>query len=278
MDSSEKLRVDVEAVLKSKNPKLLKRMPRFLLKYLKRIVHEKDLNDFLEIHGDKKGLDFVDAILEDFNLSIETIGLNRVPQNGRYIFAANHPLGGLESAAFTKEVTSKFEHIKFPVNDILMALKPMHNILIPINKHGGQSKNSAKILEDEYAGNKQILYYPAGLVSRKIKREIRDLEWKKSFVNKAIKHKRDIVVVYIEGRNSSFFYNLANLRKFLGIKANLEMLYLVNEVYKQRNKTIRLVFSEPIKYETLLATHSTKEWADKLYEKCYKIASELPSI
>ena len=277
MESTDIMQVDVEAVIASKNPKLLKKIPRFIIRYLKRIVHQNDINEFLMQHADKKGLDFVDAILTDFNIKIETFGEENIPQTGRFIFAANHPMGGLESNAFIKTVSKHYSEIKFPVNDIIMQLKPMHNVLIPVNKHGAQHRDAVKQLEAEFAGDKQILFFPAGLVSRKIKGKITDLEWKKSFINKAKQHKRDIILVYIEGHNSAFFYNLANWRKRLGIKANIEMLYLVNEAYKQYNKTIKLVFSKPISWQELNTEHSGIEWAETLKKECYNLATKIDS-
>jgi 1-acyl-sn-glycerol-3-phosphate acyltransferase len=275
MENKDIMQVDVEAVIASKDPKLLKKIPRFIIRYLKRIVHQDDINEFLKLHGDKQGLDFVNAILTDFNIKIETFGEENIPQNGRFIFAANHPMGGLESNAFIKIVSKHYSEIKFPVNDIIMQLKPMHNILIPVNKHGIQHRDAVKQLEAEFAGDKQILYFPAGLVSRKIKGKITDLDWKKSFISKAKQHKRDIILVYIEGHNSTFFYNLANWRKRFGIKTNIEMLYLVNEAYKQYNKTIKLVFSKPISWQELNTKHSSLEWAELLKKECYNLASKI---
>lgn len=272
MGTEKLMQVDVEKVIASKNPKLLKRIPRFVIRYLKRIVHQDDINDFLSRHGHKKGLDFVDAILSDFNIKIETFGEENIPKEGRFIFAANHPMGGLESNAFIQVVAKHYKNIKFPVNDIIMNLTPMHNILIPVNKHGAQNRDAVRKLEEEFAGDNQILFFPAGLVSRKIKGKITDLEWKKTFVSKAIQHKRDIIVVYIHGKNSKFFYNLAKWRKFFGIKANIEMLYLVNEAYKQYNRTIKIVFSKPITWQELKEKDNAKIWAGRLKEKCYELA------
>jgi putative hemolysin len=275
METEQSLRVDVKKVIASKNPKLLKRIPCFIIRYLKRIVHQDDINDFLSRHGHKKGLDFVDAIISDFNIKIETYGEENIPTTGRFIFASNHPMGGLESNAFMQVVAKHYKNIKFPVNDIIMNLTPLHNILIPVNKHGAQNRDAVRKLEEEFAGDNQILFFPAGLVSRKIKGKITDLEWKKTFVSKAIEHKRDIIVVYIHGKNSRFFYNLANCRKFFGIKANIEMLYLVNEAYKQYNRTIKIVFSKPIPWQELKEKDNAKIWAKRLKEKCYELADLL---
>ena len=271
MSEKDVLKIDVEKVIDNKNPKLRKKLPKFLINYLKKIVHQEELNEFFkESHG-KTGLDFVDIILSYYNIGIDAEGVENIPDKGRFVFAANHPIGGIESIAFIKVVSEKYKELKFPVNDILMELKPMASIFIPINKHGGQSKFAIKELEDYFAGNGQILYFPAGMCSRRIKGRIQDPEWKKTFITKAIQHKRDIIPVYIAGRNSNFFYNLSNFRTFARIKTNLEMLYLVDETLRQFNSTIRLKFGKPISYTHFNDSQTHQQWAENLKEIVYQL-------
>ena len=250
--SNENLKINIEKVIRDKNPRLLKILPRFVINYIKKIIHQDDVNYELEKNKNNIGLDFVEAIISDFNLDVKIYGLENIPKTGRFIFVSNHPLGGLESMVFMSAVSKIYDsNFKFLVNDILMNLKNLEPLFLPINKHGSQARESAKIIDETYKTDKQILIYPAGLVSRRIKGKIIDLEWQKSFVSKAISHKRDIIPLFIEGRNSNFFYNLASFRKFLGIKANLEMFYLVNETFKQKNKAVPIYFGKPISYELL---------------------------
>jgi len=155
-----------------------------------------------------------------------------------------------------------------------MNIKNLSEIFIPINKHGGQAKKAAIMLEDAYQSDATILTFPAGLVSRKQKGKIEDLDWKKSFIAKSKKHKRNIVPIHIDGRNSNFFYNLANLRKFFGLKSNLEMLYLPNELFKQRGKTFTVRIGKPISYQTFDKSLSYDKWAEKMKRETYKLAKQ----
>jgi len=271
MTESELLQIDVEGVIRAKNPKLAKRVPGFIIRYLKRIIHQNEINELLKNNRGVTGLDFVNACINHMELKIEVKGFENVPESGRFVFAANHPLGGLESIVLMKVVSSKFSGFVFVVNDILMALKPLAVLFVPVNKHGSQSRESINKINDAYTSNKQILYFPAGLVSRKIKGKIVDLAWQKSFVSKAIETERDVIPVYIEGRNSRFFYNLARLRKFFGIKSNIEMLYLVDETVKQRGKTIKLIFGKPVSYKTFDKTKNAAEWAAYLRDLTYSL-------
>ncbi|TCO04962.1 1-acyl-sn-glycerol-3-phosphate acyltransferase [Natronoflexus pectinivorans] len=273
-DSEKELLIDIERVFASKNPALLKIIPGFIVRYLKRITHQDEINQFIHSNRNKKGLEFSKAILDGFGVAYNTQGLDQIPSGGRYLFASNHPLGGMDGIAFMTAVGEKFPNLKFPVNDILMNIKGLDNIFLPLNKHGAHSREAAIALEEAYSSEAQILMFPAGLVSRKQKGVIRDLEWKKNFVRKAIQHQRDIVPVHITGRNTNFFYKLANIRKRLGIKANIEMLYLADEFYKQRGENLTIRFGTPIKWESIKNEANPTQSAEKIKEMVY----ELPKI
>ncbi len=266
------LRIDIEKVLAEKNKKLAKLLPKFLIRYLKRIIHQDEINDFLSRNYHKKGVDFADSLLKELNIKFKVNGLNRIDKKGRYLFVSNHPLGGSDGIILIRIFGKEFTNIKFLVNDILMNIRNLSDLFIPINKHGGQAKLAAILLENTYNSGDTILTFPAGLVSRKRKGKIEDLEWKKSFIAKAIKHKRDIVPIHISGQNSNFFYNLANLRKFLRLKSNIEMLYLPDEFYKQKNKTFTVQIGKPFSYQTFNKSLSHQEWANKMKEETYKLS------
>lgn len=264
--------IDVEKVIAGKNPKLLKILPKFIIRYLKRIIHEDEINSFLTQHGDKQGVEFIGEILKMMEVSYRVEGLENISPDGHYLFASNHPLGGLDGIILIHILGQKFPEVKFPVNDLLMYIKQLHPVFIPVNKHGAQTADYAKQLDNAYNSSAQILYFPAGLCSRKQKGKIEDLEWKKNFIAKAVKHQRDVVPVYFSGRNSSFFYNLAKLRAFLGIKANLEMLYLVDEMFKQKGKSISVIIGKPISHKIFDKTRTPQLWANWLKARVYELS------
>jgi 1-acyl-sn-glycerol-3-phosphate acyltransferase len=274
--SSEKngvLQLDVEKILYSKNPAIKKVVPRFIISYLKRIVHQDELNDFLKMAGNTRDAEFIKAGLDFFNIEYSVSGIENIPSSGRFIFVSNHPLGGLDGLVFIYELSKHFKELKFPVNDILMNITNLSGIFLPVNKHGGQDREAVRRIEEAYASDSQVLYFPAGLCSRKKKGIIRDLQWHKSFITKAIQYKRDIVPAYFSGRNSNFFYNLSNIRNFLGIKANIEMLYLADEMFRQKGKKIELVFGKTIPWQTFSHSRTPVEWADWVKGKSYELKS-----
>jgi len=271
--SPEQGKIDVEKVLSSKNPALAKIIPRFIVNYLKRIVHQDELNGFLKEWGDLKDAELIDAGLNFFEIKYRVSGIENIPVNRKNIFVSNHPLGGLDGLVFISELSKHFNEIRFPVNDILTSIENLSGIFLPVNKHGFQGKDAARKIEEAYASDCQILYFPAGLCSRKAKGVIRDLEWHKSFISKAIQHQRDVVPAYFSGRNSDFFYNLARFRKMIGLKVNIEMLYLVDEMFRQKGKEISLMFGKSIPWQTFDKSKSAPEWAEWVKSKSYDLES-----
>jgi putative hemolysin len=267
--------IDVEKVIGNKNPRLLKIIPSFLIHYLKRIIHQDELNDALRKYGHTTGKEFVANALQELKTRYQVIGGENIPRSGRYIFFSNHPLGGLDGIVFIHEIGKYFPEVKFIVNDLLMNVKNMDPVFVPVNKHGRQNADYAKRIEEAYASDAQILYFPAGLCSRKKKGKIEDIPWRKNFLAKAIHHKRDLVPAHFSGRNSSFFYNLANLRVKLGIKSNIEMVYLVDEMFKQKDKEIILRIGKPIPYTTFDNRHDLQEWTDLLKKYVYSLPGSL---
>jgi putative hemolysin len=262
--------IDLEKVFRDKNPGLVKWMPGFIFAYLKRVIHQPELNKAIWRNRDEFGVDFATKILEEFGVIIKTHGIEKLPKTGNQLIAANHPLGGLDGMALMSEVGKIRRDFLFPVNDLLMNLPNLKQLFIPVNKHGSNADN-IRIFNETFASDIMLLYFPAGLVSRKISGEIVDLEWKKTFLTRSIKYKRDIIPVHISGRNTNFFYNMANWRKRLSIKANIEMLYLVDEMYKQKDKTINITFGDLIPIETFDKRHTHAEWAQKLKDHVYAL-------
>lgn len=264
--------VDIEKVLSDKSPLLKRLLPGFMINYLKRIIHQDTLNEYLKVHGHLQGVEFIEAILDEMNTKLDIKGIENITKEGRFIIASNHPLGGIDGLALMLAVGRVRSDLLFPVNDILMNIENLRPLFIPINKHGSNSQN-IKIFNDTFASDKIVCYFPFGLVSRKKKGRIMDLNWKSTFISKAKKYKRDIIPTHIGGRNSNFFYNLSNIRKALGIKANIEMLFLVNEFFKQRNNTLKITFGSPISYTTFDSRHTNSEWAELMRQYSYSLDS-----
>lgn len=268
--------IDIDKVLKTKGGKIYPFIPRFMVSYLKRIVHQETMNEILTKYENVYGHDFLHVVLKEyFTVDIEVKNPENIPAHGRYVIASNHPLGGLDGMALMYEIGKKRKDFKFISNDLLMELNNLKGLFLPVNKHGRTSIDNIRAIDHLYESDELVLVFPAGLVSRKQEGGIiKDLEWQKSFISKAVQHKRDVVPVYIEGRNSRFFYNLARMRKRLGIKFNIEMLYLVDEMFKQANKKMTITFGKPIPYTYFTKSRSPKDWAQWMKEYVYEMGRE----
>lgn len=264
-------RIDIEEIIAAKSPALAKKIPGFLVNYLKRIIHQDVINEVLSNFKHLRDAEFAAATLDFLGVTYKAFGTENLPHGGRYIFVSNHPLGGMDGLVFITEMAKHYDNIKFPVNDLLTFLKNLNGIFLGINKHGAQGRAAILKLEEAYASDCQILYFPAGLCSRKIKGEIRDLTWQKSFITKAIQYERDVVPLHFSGKNSNFFYNLSNIRMRLGIKTNFEMLYLPDEMFRQKGKEISLIFGKPISWRSFDNSRTHAEWAEEVKKFSYEL-------
>ncbi|MBP5723511.1 MAG: 1-acyl-sn-glycerol-3-phosphate acyltransferase [Bacteroidales bacterium] len=273
-DQSKKEFINVERILKTKAPDLYKKLPKFVVRYFTRVLHQDEINADLEKISDEKGVPKFHKQLAINNIVIDCHNTENIPAEGRFIFVANHPMGGPDGIMIVSAVGKIFPKTKLMVNDLLMNLPDIEDVFIPINRFGRNKRNYAEIFENSMQSDYQIIIFPAGLVSRKIKGKIVDLEWKKSFVAYAKRYERDIIPVYISGKNSNFFYNLANWRKRLGIKANIEQLYLVDELYKHKKESVSIYFGKPISYQSLTNDKSDTEWADEIKQIAYSLSNK----
>ncbi len=263
--------IDLDKVIAAKSPSLQKKMPRFLMRWLNKLLHVDEINYYLYTYRDKFGSDFTEAILtEALSVKIEVVNPQNIPQGVNPLLVGNHPLGGVDGMALINEIGKVRRDILFPVNDFLLYLPGLRSNFIPINKVGRNSSN-LNALEEAFATNNALLYFPAGLCSRKQKGEIKDLEWKKTFIKKAVQYHRDITPVYVDAKNTNRFYRIANWRKKLGIKFNIEMALLPDEMFRQRGKTIRLVFGKPISYTMFDSRYTDKQWAAMVREHVYRL-------
>lgn len=267
--------INIRDLFMDKSPSLARWIPGFVYRFLSRILRIDFMNDpILYYHGYKKNVDFARATIEVFNVSLDVIGRENLPRKGRYIIVANHPLGGFDGMMIISELSRTYPHLKVLVNDLLTNVKNMDGIFVPINKHGAQAIENVRRINEIFESDEQIMSFPAGLVSRRKKGVIRDTEWQKSIITKARQTNRDVVPVHVSGRCSNFFYNLANFRRFLGIKANLEMFFLPNESYKHRNKHFVITFGKAIPRETFDKRLTPLEWAQKVKDHVYSIADD----
>lgn len=260
--SCKPMRIDVDQVLRARLPRHYRYIPRFVVRWLERIICQDKLNAILVKMAGKNSVDAATAALDEMGITIESSGLERLPE-GRFMFVSNHPLGGLDGLALISLLGNRYDRkIKFMVNDLLMAVEPLRGVFLPVNKYGRQSRASATQIEEALAGDEQFITFPAGLCSRmQPDGTIADLPWQKAAVVHAVNYKRDIVPIYFDAVNSRFFYRFAKWRKRLGLKFNIELIFLPKEMIKKSGSTLRAVIGDPIPWDALDGAHPKQEAA-----------------
>ena len=263
--------IDVGKVLKDKNPRLYQFAPKFFIKKLKSLVHEEEINEILSKLENKEGLEFIKDALTLLKIDSKSSGFEKIPKKEGIIIVANHPLGGLDGVALIKEIGKHRDDIQFLVNDILTKIDAFKTFFVPVNKHGVNSRENLNRIDELYQSNKCIVLFPAGMVSRKEKKTIKDLDWKKSFITKVKKHNKPIYPIFISGKNSKRFYRTANIRKKIGLKTNVEMMLLADEMFKQSGSTITFTMGNPIHPNTFTKDKTNHEWAQLIKEHVYQL-------
>lgn len=263
--------INVRRLIASKNPRLLKWLPGFIIRYLERILHQEEINRFLRENKGLVNQDFCKGVLEEIGVTYSIEGVENIPKTGKCVLVMNHPLGGMDAMVLVDALRDHRTDMKFIVNDLLMNLEPLRDIFVGINKHGKTSSSSLLQVNELFASEQLVCIFPAGLVSRKKKGLVRDLEWKKTFVRQSKLNDQLIIPVHIDGRLSNFFYRLSNFRTFLGIKANIEMLYLADELFRQKGRHVKVTVGKPVAAASLDSSKSDKEWAEWFRQEVYKL-------
>lgn len=276
----ELIKIDLRQVLASKLGSKARFVPKALVRWLERFICADELNGMLARFYPKRGAEFCEAALSDLDVKVEVANPEMFPPvaDRRVIFVCNHPLGGLDGVALIAELCRRYgPGVRFVVNDLLMAVEPLSDVFLPINKHGRQSREAIEEINRVMEGPDPVLVFPAGLVSRLgDDGSIRDLKWRKMFVSKALQHKRDVVPLHFSGENSASFYTLARRRKRLGLKFNIEMLRLPRELVGSRGKTFRLTVGQRLSWRRLQGA-KPEQAASEVREMCYALAGHQPN-
>lgn len=267
--------IDLDRIIREKMGTKARYVPSVAVRWLKHIIHQDEVNRFLWESRDKKGTEWLEECTRYLDMTLDIEGLENLPDknDGRlYTFVSNHPLGGVDGVALGAIIGRHYDgRFRYLVNDLLMNLPGLAPLCIPINKTGKQSRSFPEMVEAGFSGDNHILMFPAGICSRKIDGQIHDLPWKKTFITKSVETKRDIVPIHFGGRNSDFFYGLANVCKALHIKFNIAMLFLVDEMYKNVHKSFRVVIGKPIPWQTFDKSKTAMEWAKYVQDMVYRL-------
>lgn len=266
--------IDIDQIIRDKAGYKARYVPRFVVSALKRLLHQDEVNRFLNEHKDEVGVEWLKSCVKYLDMKLTVVGRENLPANdGKlYTFVSNHPLGGGDGVALGALIGEHFDgQIRYLLNDFLMYLPGLRPVGVGINKTGSQSRNFPRLVQETFDSDMQVLMFPAGICSRKTNGVIHDLPWTKTFVTKSVQTQRDVVPIHFSGSNSNRFYNIANWSKRLGLKFNVAMLFLVDEMYKNVGKEYEIRIGKPIPWQTFDRSHSALEWAQYVEDIVYKL-------
>ena len=274
IDVTEKT-IDIDNILESKMGARKKYVPRPLVAWLKHIVHQDEVNEFLWQTRGITGVEWLEECVKYLDMTLEVTGSENLPRkdDGRlYTFVSNHPLGGQDGVALGAIIGKHYDgRLRYLVNDLLMNLPGLAPLCIPINKTGSQSRSFPAMVEQGFRSDNHILMFPAGICSRRHGGVIRDIDWKKTFISKSVEYRRDVVPIHFGGRNSDFFYRLANFSDKYVKKVNIAMLFLADEMYKNVHKTFRVAIGKPIPWQTFDKSRTPAQWAQYVKDIVYEL-------
>ena len=270
--------IDIDKILADKMGAKAKYVPRPVVSWLKRILHQDEVNRYLWESRHLTGTDWLEECVRYLDMTLDIHGLENLPDKNDgslYTFVSNHPLGGADGVALGSIIGRHYDsRFRYLVNDILMNLPGLAPLCIPINKTGGQARSFPAMVKAGFESDNHILMYPAGLCSRRRNGEIRDLPWSKTFIVKSVQYQRDVVPIHFGGQNSDFFYKLANFSDKYVKKVNIAMIYLVDEMYKNVHKSFRITIGKPIPWQTFDKSRTPAEWAQYVQDVVYKLPEE----
>lgn len=267
--------IDIDKILRDKMGAKAKFVPSFAVNWLKRILHEDEVNQFLWDSRGLSGTEWLTECVRYLDMTLQIEGLENLPDkdDGKlYTFVSNHPLGGQDGVALGSIIGKHYDgRFRYLVNDLLLNLPGLKPVSIGINKTGKQSRDFPRMVEAGFKSDNHILMFPAGLNSRKINGKIHDLEWKKTFIAKSVEYQRDVVPIFFGGRNSDRFYRIARFSDKYVKKVNIAMLFLVDEMYRNVGKTFRVAIGKPIPWETFDKSRTSMEWAKYVEDMVYEL-------
>lgn len=263
--------IDLGGVIKKK---FNRRLPRFVVRPLERLICQDEINYVLREYGHYEGMTFVKKLMQYFGVKIEILGEEHLPDNRRALFVCNHPLGALDGICLSHIIGRHYDcDIRYIVNDMLLFLEPFRNIFVPVNTLSGQSRDSVRRVNDALASDLPVITFPAGICSRRIDGKITDLPWKDSFIKQAMRYDRDIVPIYFHGYNSHLFYNIERWRKGLGIKFNIGTVLLPREMFHAKGSNFQIAVGEPFSIHDFKTLALDRQALSRLVrEKVYSLA------
>lgn len=268
---NEELEINIGKIITTKTGK---KIPRFAIRLLEKIIHADEINDILKRYGHLSGTAFLSALLSELSIEVKWRNPEALPKEGRAIFVCNHPLGAIDGVGLSHLLAERYGKVQYLVNDMLYYLKPLQPVFLPVNTYGSQKKSSVERIQQALEGDSPIGSFPAGYCSKYYDGQIQDKVWKHSFINMAVTYRRDIIPLHFVARNSQRFYLIDRLWRKLGLKFDLCTALLPDEMFRARGKQFEVIVGEPISWQSLAeSSEKPQQLAHQIRLRSYNLCN-----
>lgn len=245
-------KIDIRKIIEERIPDFYKTFPKTIAKIfeilISRMLKVKELNKIFEIFHDKYNFEFIDSFFKyiNFKSNVKSEDLKKIPEKGKLVCIANHPLGALDGLALLQTISLVRKDVKIIANNILLNLDFLKDLFLPVDSLSKKiQKNSINLIIESLKREEAIIIFPGASVARLTLAGIRDYHWKDGAFKFALKYNAPILPLYVSGKNSWIFY-LSNF-----IHTKLPNLLLAREILKKSNKSIEIKVGEIIEPEKL---------------------------
>lgn len=259
--------INIDSVVETYFPKSVTRKPLLskpLVAFLRMLFHEKEFKQFEQDFPHIEGIDFVEHVLDYFNFSysIRSDEIERISPSGRLVIVANHPIGSLDGLALLKLIYSIRRDVKVVGNQVLSHVEPLESLLLPVdNMNRKTAKANVKAIDEHLQNEGAVIIFPAGEVSRFGPSGIKDGSWNSGFLKFASKANAPILPLFIDGKNSTFFYSLSLIAK------PISTLWLIREMFKQAQNHVDIRIGKAITHDDYIPLLQNRDKLTKKFKR-----------
>lgn len=242
---------------------------------LMKVLKISTLNDIYNRNKHLTDLEFLDAILEEFQIKFEIPeeDLKRLPKDGGYITVSNHPLGGIDGILLLKLMLEQRKDFKIIANFLLHRIEPMKPYILPVNPF-----EDRKDVKSSIAGFKNAIMhlrnghplgvFPAGEVSTyRDGKLVVDRPWEDAAMKLVQKAEVPVVPIYFHAKNSKLFYKLSK------INDTFRTAKLPSELLTQKRRTIKVRIGKPISVADQREHDTLESFSEFLRKKTYMLSN-----